>query len=35
MLTICIAVIANLMSDGTGWPVFWSLVVFQLLEGSI
>lgn len=35
MLTICIAVIANLMSDGAGWPVFGSLVAFQLLERCI
>jgi len=35
MITIIVSIVAGMLTtEETGWAVFWSLIVFQLLVGE-
>jgi len=35
MITIIVSIVAGMLTtEETGWAVFWSLIVFQLLVGK-
>lgn len=35
MITVIISILADQIGEDTGWAVFWSLILFQVITGDI